>query len=155
MAQQQLFRDETYSKIIGGDALQSQTTEDFYQQMGQSYYIVKDEEIQQQLREDSDLKVLMPELSHLSRTSNVTSKDAIEEMKVNWRMACRLQIMVKKTPNLQSQAKFLSWLDFGYTAIYDREYGWRGKLLTERIKTYKIENSPQRGGSFLSRWFGR
>lgn len=123
--------------------MQQVTMEDYYQYMGQIYYLVKDEETQALLRDDPDLKELMPALSHLLRTSNFTDKNVVKEMKLRWRRACRIQLMVKKTPRLVSQAKFDAWVNFGYAAIEDAVDGWRGRLVTERIKTYKIETGSQ------------
>lgn len=113
--------------------------------MGQIYYLVKDEEIQKQLRDNPKMAVLMPALSHLLRTSNFTDKLVIKEMKLRWRRACRIQLMVMNSPDLVSQASFDAWVNFGYGAIEDAVEGWRGRLVTERIKTYKVETSrPQR-----------
>jgi len=128
--------------------------EDYYQYMGQIYYLVKDEETQALLRDDTDLREIMPALSHLLRTSNFTDKAVIKEMKLRWRRACRIQLMVKKSPSLVSQAKFDAWVNFGYAAIEDAVEGWRGRLVTERIKTYKIETGSTKKG-FWSSLLGR
>ena len=121
--------------------MQHVTTEDYYQYMGQIYYLVKDEEVQKLLRDDPNMKVLMPALSHLVRTSNFTDKIAIQRMKLRWQRACRIQLMVMQTPSLVSQAKFDAWNNFGEAVVEDTIEGWRGRLVTERIKTYKVETS--------------
>jgi hypothetical protein len=137
------FKDEFLARLASSQELQQVTMEDYYQYMGQIYYLVKDEETQALLRDDPDMKELMPALSHLLRTSNTTDKNVIKEMKLRWRRACRIQLMVKKSPKLVSQAKFDVWVNFGNAAIEDMIEGWRGRLVTERIKTYKIETGSQ------------
>jgi hypothetical protein len=148
--QQKMVQDEILARIVAGEAMKQVTTEDYYQYMGQIYYLVKDEETQTILRTDPNMKVLMPALSHLLRTSNFTDKLVVKEMKLRWRRACRIQLMVMNSPNLVSQAKFDCWCNFGYAAIEDAVEGWRGRLVTERIKTYKVESTtPQR-----KKWLG-
>jgi len=150
MSRKEMVEDEILARIVQGDTMKQVTTEDYYQYMGQIYYLVKDEETQALLREDPNMKVLMPALSHLLRTSNITDKKTIERMKIRWRRACRIQLMVMNSPNLVSQAKFDAWVNFGEAAIEDTIEGWRGRLVTERIKTYKVESSaPQR-----KKWLG-
>lgn len=145
--------DPLLTEILRGESMQQVTTEDYYQYMGQIYYLVKDEETQQLLRSDPKMMYLMPALSHLLRTSCITDKTVIKEMKLRWRRACRIQLMVCQTPKLVSQARFDAWLNFGNAAIEDTRDGWRGRLVTERIKTYKIESGGQKKG-WLSKLFG-
>lgn len=146
---QKMVEDEILARIVAGEAMKQVTTEDYYQYMGQIYYLVKDEESQAILREDPNMRVLLPALSHLIRTSNFTDKLVIKEMKLRWRRACRIQLMVMNSPNLVSQAKFDVWVNFGYAAIEDARDGWRGRLVTERIKTYKVESSAPQRKKFL------
>jgi hypothetical protein len=116
--------------------------------MGQMYYLAKDEEISKLVAEDPSLKALTPTLSHLLRTSNL-DKDTIKEMKIRWRMACRLQILIGRNPDLGSYSKYQSWVNFGYAAIEDTKEGWRGRLLTERIKIMKVEMGQPRRRKLL------
>jgi hypothetical protein len=146
-------QDELLGRIVSSQEMQQVTTEDYYQYMGQIYYLVKDEEVFALMRSDPDLKELLPALSHLLRTSNITDKNVIKAMMLRWRRACRIQLLVNKTPQLVSQAKFDAWLNFGYAAIQDAIEGWRGRLVTERIKTYKIETGKTKK-SIWSRIFG-
>lgn len=144
-----MVQDEILARIVAGEAMKQVTTEDYYQYMGQIYYLVKDEEVQMLLRDDPNMKVLLPALSHLLRTSNITDKQTILRMKIRWRRACRIQLMVMNSPNLISQAKFDAWVNFGIAAIEDTIEGWRGRLVTERIKTYKVESSAPQRKKFL------
>lgn len=149
-----VFQDDLLAKIAQSQEMQQVTTEDYYQYMGQIYYLVKDEEIISLLREDADLKQLMPALSHLLRTSNITDKNIIKAMMLRWKRALRIQLLVQKSPKLVSQAKFDAWTNYGYAAIQDTIEGWRGRLVTERIKTYKIETNQAKKG-FWSNLLGR
>lgn len=146
--------DPLLAELIRAGELQQVSTEDYYQYMGQIYYLVKDEEVMQQLREDPKMKVLLPALSHLIRTSNFTDKRVIMEMKLRWRRSCRIQLMLCQSPNLVSQARFDAWVNYGYAVIEDAVEGWRGRLVTERIKTYKIEGGTQKKG-LIQRLFGQ
>ena len=148
------FQDEILGRVVQSQEMQQVTQEDYYQYMGQIYYLVKDEEVLSQIRDDPNLKVLMPALSHLVRTSNFTNKTEIKAMKLRWRRACRVQLMVMNSPDLISQAKFDVWTNFGFAAIEDAVEGWRGRLVTERIKTYKIENIGSQKKGILQRIFG-
>jgi len=145
--------DDIAAGLIKSEQMQPEPYSDYYQYMGQIYYLVKDEETQKMLREDPDMKVAIPALSHLVRTSNITDPKLIREMDIRARRICRLQLMVNKTPNLQSQAKFDAWLIHFYASNHDCEHGWRGKLVTERIKTFKIEQPTAQRGGFFSRLF--
>jgi hypothetical protein len=147
--------DPLLAELIRTGEMQNVTTEDYYQYMGQIYYLVKDEETQNILRNDPKMAVLMPALSHLVRTSNFTDKTMIKAMMIRWRRACRLQLMVNQSPNLASQARFDTWVNFGFAAIMDAVDGWRGRLVTERIKTYKIESSGGKSKGILARLFGQ
>lgn len=147
--------DPLLAELIRTGELQQVTTEDYYQYMGQIYYLVKDEEVMQLIRADPKMMALMPSLSHLLRTSNFTDKRVIMEMKLRWRRACRIQLMLCQSPNLVSQARFDAWVNYGYAAIEDAVDGWRGRLVTERIKTYKIEGAGSQKKGIIQRLFGQ
>jgi len=128
--------------------IQPTTDQDFYQMMGQTYFIVKDRDVTALMMEDPDLRELYPTLSHLVRTAN-QDKNTIKEEKLRWRRSCILQLLVKKKPNLQSQAKYDAWVNFGDACFEDTKDGWRGRLFTERIRTYRIEDARQKKKRFL------
>ena len=146
---QSLVQDDMLARVLQSDTMKTVTQKDYYQYMGQIYYLVKDEKVQQLLREDPNMRVLMPALSHLLRTTNITDKNELLRMKLRWRRSVRLQLMVMNSPDLVSQAKFDAWVNFGIAAVEDTNAGWRGRLVTERIKTYKIETSTPQRKKFL------
>lgn len=154
MSQQPTIQDEILARIVSSEAMKQVTQEEYYELMGQLYYLLKDEETMKMMRDDPDLAPLIPSVSHLLRTASIEDKKVRERMKIRWRRQLRIQLMVNKTPDLVSQAKFDAWRNFGEAAIEDTNRGWRGRLATERIRSYKIESgAPQKRG-FLRRILG-
>lgn len=145
--QQPKTGDQVLDRIISGESMQP-STDDLAFYIGQIYYLVKDDEINQQLKTDPAMRPLMPVLSHLLRTSNLDDK-TIKIAKLRWRIACRLQLLCQKNPTVVSLAKFNSWLIYGYAALEDAKRGWRGRLVTEKIKTYRVEVGEQKRRRFL------
>lgn len=139
--------DQVLDSVVRSGEMQP-SQDEMASMLGQVYYLLKDDETFQLLREDPDMKNLMPMLSHLLRTSNLDKK-TIEIAKLRWRIACRLVLLCQKEAVLVNVAKFNAWLVFGYAAIEDAKEGWRGRLVTEKIKTYKVETQAQRRGKFL------
>lgn len=148
MSQEDQLEDAILGQVLQSETMLPTTQEDWIQYLGQIYFLVKDPETFLLLYEDPAMKPLMPTLSHLVRTSYLDKK-TITVMKLRWRRALRLQLLCQKNPTLVSQAKFDSWLNFGYAAIEDAREGWRGRLVTERIKVHKIETSAKKRGRLL------
>lgn len=119
--------------------------DDFAQLLASSYFLMVDETSIGIAMADPELREMIPALSHLIRTSNLNPK-TVELMKIQWRIICRMQLLVKKDAQLASYTKFLVWLNYGYACLEDAIGGWRGKLVTERIRTYKIETQTQKKG---------
>lgn len=127
--------------------------EDLVERLAQVYYLLKDADISRLLSQDPErMKKLLPALSHLLRTTNIVDEKTIIEMKVRWRIAVR-RVLFVDAENPGTMAEFHSWINFGYAAIEDTRRGWRGKLATERIRTFKIEGQAPKKG-FLQRLFG-
>lgn len=110
----------------------------------QTYILAIDDEIERLAEKDTRVKKLLPALSHLVRTSRMVDDKEIKRMKLRWELACRMTFLV--TPQRSKVAdypEFLSWLNFGLSAINDQFQGWRGKLVTEQIRTYRIEKADK------------
>ncbi len=148
--QQPVSKDKVLDETLRREELESRTVtpDDWASFMGQVYFLIKDDELQAQLRDDPDMKVLMPVLSSLVRTGNLTKK-TIAMSKLRWRIACRMQLLCSKEPEVANISKFYSWLTHGEAALEDALQGWRGRLVTERIKTYRIEGERRKRGRFL------
>lgn len=139
---------EILTDIVRTSEMKPTTAEDWYAFLGQSYHLTKDEQTFGQILGDPDLAVLLPTISHLLRTSNLDRK-TVQEMKLRIKRALRIQLMVKRKPSLVSQAKFDAMVNFCYAAVEDTIQGWRGRLITERIKIHKLEAGTQKRRKIL------
>jgi len=122
--------------------------EDMLQYIGQTYYLIKDDDVRQMILTDPDLKPLLPALSHLLRTGNLDKK-TIQIAKLRWKITCRLQLLCKRKPDLVSLAKYNCMLIYGFGVLEDAKQGWRGRLVTEKIRTYRVDSLTQRRKKFL------
>jgi hypothetical protein len=128
--------------------MQPFSPEEEQQMMAQIYYLIKDPIVQKMLLDDPNMKALLPALSHLIRTSNL-DKNTVTLLKLRWKVACRLQLLIKQKPDLVSLAKFQAWVMFGYAALEDTINGWRGRIVTERQRIYKVESGNRQRKKFL------
>ena len=143
------YHDAVMERIVSGEAMQQFSPEEFFQTQYVIYSLLKDEMVFDQLLADNEAKHLLPALSHLARTTNIKDKNSVKYMIKTWEIACRLTFLVNKPPTLVNRAKFEAWYMFGRTAIHDMEDGWRGKLVTERIKIFKLEGAEKKRRKLL------
>lgn len=143
------FKDVIFERIVSGEAMQQFSPEEFFQTQYTVYSLLKDEMVNEQLLNDPDARHLLPALSHLMRTTNIEDKVAIQYCLLTWEIACRLTFLVNKPPNLVNRAKYEAWNLFGRAVIHDAEHGWRGKLVTERIKIFKLEGEEKKRRKLL------
>lgn len=139
--------DDILQSVMSRESMQ-EGDEDLQEYMGHIYYLVKDDLALDLLKRDEDTKPLIFALSHLVRTSKM-DKDEIKKAKLWWRMSCRIQLLLRKPPSLVNLAKFNSLMIYGNAAIEDTRGGWRGLLVTEKVKTFKIGMAQQRKKGFL------
>ena len=138
--------DTETEEILKGSIAQSEgqyapgdvSPDEFSRIMGQIHYFLTDDIVTKLAYNDSRVKKLLPVLSHLVRTSRCHNEKRLYEMKLRWRIACRLELLILPE-NPASMGEFHSWLTYGYTVFEDMREGWRGKLAAERVRTYKIE----------------
>lgn len=121
--------------------------EDFLAANLQVYYLIEDEKVIQYMSEDPQLQPLIPMFSRMNRTSNM-DKTTIQINKIRGTIALRLQLLVNQKPDLVSLGKFYALRNYLDGVCEDTREGWRGRLSTEKIKTYRIE-SGERKKSFL------
>lgn len=141
--------------LSGVAQLEQMTPDDFAQMMGQAYFLLKDSDIIELMKgtkmSPSTMKRLMPALSHMLRTSNINNELQLMEMKLNWAIALRYALFINNdVDDSADMAAYYAWLNFGYAAIEDTRKGWRGNLVTNKIKTFKIEGAAKQSGGFLS-----
>ena len=109
--------------------------------LSQIYYLLKDDLVLNEIVNDKDYRKLLPGLSHLNRTSN-TDKRSAKLGKLRLKRAIDLILMTKDEADITcgEAVKVDALLTFIDAANDDRVSGWRGKLTTERIRTYKVES---------------
>lgn len=122
--------------------------------IGATSELLKDWIILEEMRTNPKLKPLLFSLSHLLRTSRIDNENTLLEMKLRFRRAARLLLLVfKKEITPEDYALFDSIVNYAYSAFEDQRFGWRGKLVTERVKIWKIEGPEQKRKGWLG-WFG-
>jgi len=145
-----LFKGNLLASDAQGEASGTVMPDEFAIIMGQVHYLFKDDDVIDLIKENPALKRLIPALSHMIRTSRIDDPRTQMEMKLRWRRALRLQMLVLgEEANMRSMAAFDALCNFGYAVIEDARNGWRGRLVTERIKTYKFEGTPPKRKKFL------
>lgn len=139
------FQEGVMGTEIGSEGAGQITPDDFAVMLGQVHYLFKDDDVIKFLTEHPRLKKLLIGLSHMIRTSRLDNKRVIEEMKLRWKIALRLEILIlNKEKDTKSVALFQLLVNYGYAAIEDARNGWRGKLVTEKIKTYRFEGAAKK-----------
>lgn len=143
-------------EVLRGSEAGGVSPTEFQQMLGQVYYFLKDDVIERLfIGKDGDerLKSLLPGISHLIRTSRQDDDRIRAQMKLRWKRALRLQLLVlPEEVKMSDLALFDTLVNFGYSAIDDQKMGWRGKLAAERVKTYKIEGATSKRKSWLERF---
>ena len=135
--------------VSGGTGL---TPEEMEQMQGAIHYLMVDDDVLEMLKSNPQLKMLIPAVSHMVRTANMSSR-SIEEAKIRYRIALRLQLLVmNKQKTMGSVALFQTLLIYGYAALEDATRGYRGRLVTERIKTIKIEGLQKAKKGLFGLW---
>lgn len=138
--------DMALERARAADSLQG-GGEDMLEQIGQTRYLIVDDNVDFLIMSDPDLRPLIPALSHLIRTGNLDKK-TIAIAKLRYEVACRMQLLCKKKPNLVSLALFNSMMNYGHGVLEDAKNGWRGRLVTEKIRTYRVNAVQQRRKRF-------
>lgn len=138
--------DVAMERARAAESLQS-GGEDMLQYIGQLYYLIRDDDVHQMIMDDPDLRPLMPALSHLLRTGNLDKK-TVQIAKLRWKISCRLQLLLKRKPSLVSLAKYNCMITYGFGVLEDALHGWRGRLVTEKIRTYRVDAVQQRKKRF-------
>jgi len=124
--------------------------------LGQTFYLLKDDDLKLCFKRFPEYSLLLPALSHLNRTSNLSSIEA-EVLKRRIKLAADIILFTKKEADisLEEVAFIKSLLVYASCAMQDAIGGWRGRLVTERIRTYRVETPTERKKGFWERLFGR
>lgn len=146
MSEQYSEEDMALERARAAESMQS-GGEDVLQEIGSSRFLLIDDEVDYLIMQDRELRPLKPSLSHLIRTGNL-DKRTIQISKLRFEVAARMQLLCKKKPNLVSLALFNSIMNYGMALYEDPKRGWRGRLMTEKIRTFRIDAIQQRRKSF-------
>ncbi|MEM2367485.1 MAG: hypothetical protein QXQ50_04540 [Candidatus Bathyarchaeia archaeon] len=121
-------------------------------------YLLRDDGVFNLFKNDPRLRdyiVLRPALSHLNRTTNMSGFDA-EIFKRRFKLALDLILFSRSERELTMTEIALKegLLVYGCCVASDAVGGWRGRLITERTRVYRVESGEKKRG-LLSRLFGR
>jgi len=138
--------DEILRTTIQRDQLTSEQQEAAAYVLGDTYYLVRDDEITEKLKNDQ-LDHLIPFFSSLNRTSNIDRKTG-KKLLSRLKLALLITELEEKEDSYDLKkgfANILGWLNFGELLINDAIHGWRGKLVTHKTKISRIEvTKPKR-----------
>lgn len=127
-------------QLQGREASETVSPTEFQQMLGQIYFFLKDDIVDDQIKKDKRLTALYPTLSPLIRTSRQDDQRARAQAKLRLKRALRFALFVApEETTFKDMALFDALTNFGYSAIDDQKNGWRGKLAAERVKVTKIE----------------
>lgn len=142
------MRDEAaLEAILRGESMEV-APQEFARMMAEAQYLIKDPDVMKEAKKDKRIKKLIASLSTMIRTTFITDKNTLKIMKARWRVACRLELLILPEEPA-SYGEFQSWLNFGEAVMDDAFNGWRGKLLAEKIRTYRIERSSAKRKKIL------
>jgi len=135
------------SRVLASDELQA-TMEEQYQALQQTWYLSEDEQVLKLIWSDPDLQPLIPALSRMLRTTRIEDKIEIKRLMKMWDIECRLQVMIAKPAHLKNLALFYALRQYGRGVVHDTWLGWRGNLLSRKIREYLVETggTPRRKG---------
>jgi hypothetical protein len=152
MSQVDPERAAALGQLMQGEQGQQSSPDDFAVMMAQTHYLLRDDDVTALLKSTTNphaMRRLLPALSQLLRTSNINNEKQLLEMKLNWAISVRYALFINNDTDTEADmAEFYAWLNFGYAAIEDTRKGWRGNLVTNKIRTYKIEGAQKQGGFF-------
>lgn len=137
-----------HAEAMEGREAAGVTPDEFAIMLAQTHYLLRDEDIMKVVQSDPRLTKLVAHLSHMLRTTRIDDRTTLKRMKLRWRIACRLELLIL-AENPASLAEYYCWVNYGEGVIEDTWQGWRGKLTTERIRTYKIERGAPKRKKFL------
>jgi hypothetical protein len=117
-----------------------QSPEELQKELAQSYHLQYDDMTLSQIDEDPQLRYLLPALSPLNRTSKIPNKRLAEMARLDMEYVLLLhQFSLNEADlDLHGWAKLESLRIFGLSSVNDQVDGYRGKLVTEKIKEVRV-----------------
>lgn len=119
---------------------------DLRDNLADMHYLVADKFVERLLGDDERTKALRVGTSALVRTSK-KSKKARRIAKHQWNISCTVSLLAMRRPQLVDLALYNNLKIFGHSAIDDTDEGWRGLLVTNKMRTIRLERgeSKRRG----------
>lgn len=127
-----------------------QTNDEMLSQLQQSYYLQIDDMTLQQYMSDPQLKYLQPAFSHLNRTSKIPETKTLHNLAAMARLDIEYILLLHELNMPEDEMELVGWAKlealriFGLSSVNDQIDGYRGKLVTEKIKTIKVELAGQK-----------
>jgi hypothetical protein len=108
--------------------------------LAQSYYLQVDNLTLELIKSDPQLSYLVPAFSHLNRTSKIPDKRLAEMARLDIEYILLLHELNASEDELELSgwAKLEALRIFGLSSVNDQLEGYRGKLVTEKIKEVRV-----------------
>lgn len=127
-------------QLQGREASETVSPTEFQQMLGQIYFFLIDDKVNDIITLDKRLRALYPAVSPLVRTGRQDDNAARNQSKLKFKRALRFAFFIApEETSFEDMVMFDTFNIFGYSAIDDQKNGWRGKLAAERVKVTKIE----------------
>jgi len=126
--------------------------QDFAALLPEIHYLLKDDDTTRFIKESPFRKKLQMALSTMTRTGRTDDKRVMKEMKLRWRMAVIAADI--ESEDGMSISEEQGWIIYGDGVIEDRWRGWRGKLVTEKTRAFKLEGGASKKGGLFG-WLRR
>jgi len=121
---------------------------DLRDELANVHYLVADKNVERILKRDPRTEALTVGTSNLVRTSKMSKRDR-RIAKRQWTISCVTTLLALRKPRLVDLALYNNLLMFGHTAIDDTGDGWRGLLVTNKMRTIRVERGSSRGRGVL------
>lgn len=151
---------EIIKRALAGSVEGEESTMTAREELAMAYelaYLLRDDSIFKLFSDPRlrDYVALRPALSHLNRTTNMSGFDG-EIFKRRFKLALDLILFSRSERELTMAEIALKecLLAYGGCVASDAVGGWRGRLITERTRVYRVESGEKKRG-LLSRILGR
>jgi hypothetical protein len=137
------MRQEVLSTLAEAEshpAANVQSDQELQRDLAQSYYLQVDDMTQKQIFDDPELRYLQPAFSHLNRTSRIPDKRLAEMARLDNEYILLLHEfgLMEASVDLHGWSKLEALRIYGQALVNDQLEGYRGKLVTEKIKEVRV-----------------
>ena len=118
---------------------------DLRDSLADMHYLVADKNVEKILKRDPRTESLTVGTSALVRTSKKDKKSR-NIAKHQWNISCTVSLLAMRKPQLVDLSLFNNLMIYGHSAIDDTADGWRGLLVTNKMRTIRVERGQARAG---------